>query len=231
MTRQMRMAALALVSVTATAHAQGDVVAGEKVFLKCRVCHQVGETAKNAVGPKLNGLFGRKAGTIADYSYSECQQDLGDHVGRSDVPRLHQGPQGQHPWNEDDLRRDQGRKGDRRPRRLSQAVRRRREEEMKSAPAHGARSERPTSSSISSSVWSALLAPKIANRADCWSTLSRLSQVTRFWSVILSRFVTSVVRTLIPGRKCARGCALDKRQVVYSPQGLSRLTRLCTGQA
>jgi cytochrome c len=77
MTRQMRMAALALVSFTATAHAQGDVVAGEKVFLKCRVCHQVGETAKNAVGPKLNGLFGRKAGTIAGFSYSEPNKTSG----------------------------------------------------------------------------------------------------------------------------------------------------------
>ncbi|MBS4003541.1 MAG: c-type cytochrome, partial [Afipia sp.] len=41
-----------------------DVAAGEKVFAQCRACHQTGESAKNAVGPVLNGLFGRKAGTI-----------------------------------------------------------------------------------------------------------------------------------------------------------------------
>ena len=48
-----------------------DAAAGEKVFLVCKVCHQVGENAKNAVGPVLNGLFGRKAGTVDGFSYSE----------------------------------------------------------------------------------------------------------------------------------------------------------------
>lgn len=51
-----------------------DAAAGEKTFLKCRACHQVGETAKNGVGPKLNGLFGRKAGTIEGFNYSEANK-------------------------------------------------------------------------------------------------------------------------------------------------------------
>lgn len=34
-----------------------DAASGEKVFAQCRACHQVGESAKNAVGPVLNGLF------------------------------------------------------------------------------------------------------------------------------------------------------------------------------
>ena len=38
-----------------------DAAAGERVFAQCRACHQVGATAKNAVGPVLNGLVGRKA--------------------------------------------------------------------------------------------------------------------------------------------------------------------------
>ena len=37
----------------------GDAAAGEKVFAKCKACHQVGEAAKNAVGPNLNGISGR----------------------------------------------------------------------------------------------------------------------------------------------------------------------------
>lgn len=57
--------------------AAGDVAAGEKVFLKCRACHQVGETAKNAVGPKLNGLFGRPAGSIEGYTYSAANKNSG----------------------------------------------------------------------------------------------------------------------------------------------------------
>ena len=42
---------------TAPAHAQ-DAAAGAKVFAQCKACHQIGENAKNAVGPVLNGLFG-----------------------------------------------------------------------------------------------------------------------------------------------------------------------------
>lgn len=54
-----------------------DAAAGEKVFLQCRACHQVGETAKNAVGPLLNGLFGRPAGTIEGYTYSPANKNSG----------------------------------------------------------------------------------------------------------------------------------------------------------
>lgn len=77
MMRQTGIAALVLVSVTTVVHAQGDVAAGEKVFLRCRACHQIGETAKNLVGPKLNGLLGRKAGTVADFSYSNANKSSG----------------------------------------------------------------------------------------------------------------------------------------------------------
>jgi cytochrome c len=65
-----------LLAVPAPALAQ-DVAAGEKVFARCRACHQVGETAKNAVGPKQNGLFGRKAGTIEGFNYSQANKDSG----------------------------------------------------------------------------------------------------------------------------------------------------------
>ncbi|HEY8381929.1 MAG TPA: cytochrome c family protein [Microvirga sp.] len=54
-----------------------DAAAGERVFTQCRACHQVGETAKNAVGPTLNGLFGRKAGTVEGYNYSPANKNSG----------------------------------------------------------------------------------------------------------------------------------------------------------
>jgi len=54
-----------------------DVEAGQKSFNKCRACHTVGETAKNGVGPMLNGLFGRKAGTIEGFKYSEANKNSG----------------------------------------------------------------------------------------------------------------------------------------------------------
>ena len=54
-----------------------DAAAGEKVFGVCKACHQVGETAKNNVGPQLNGLFGRKSGTIPGYNYTAANKDSG----------------------------------------------------------------------------------------------------------------------------------------------------------
>jgi cytochrome c len=59
-----------------TASAQ-DAALGEKVFIKCKACHQIGEGAKNAVGPVLNGIVGRKAGTYPDYSYSDANKNSG----------------------------------------------------------------------------------------------------------------------------------------------------------
>ena len=57
-------------------HAQ-DAASGEKIFVQCKACHQIGESAKNAVGPLLNGLLGRKAGTIEGYSYSPANKNSG----------------------------------------------------------------------------------------------------------------------------------------------------------
>ncbi|HUZ92080.1 MAG TPA: cytochrome c family protein [Methylocella sp.] len=55
-----------------------DAAAGETVFThKCKVCHQIGEGAKNFVGPELNGLIGRKTGAVADYSYSDANKNSG----------------------------------------------------------------------------------------------------------------------------------------------------------
>ena len=54
-----------------------DAVAGEKVFAVCKASHQIGENAKNVVGPTLNGLIGRKAGSVPGYSYSVANKDSG----------------------------------------------------------------------------------------------------------------------------------------------------------
>lgn len=56
----------------------GDAAEGEKIFnQKCKVCHQIGEGAKNFVGPELNGLIGRKTGSVPDYNYSDANKDSG----------------------------------------------------------------------------------------------------------------------------------------------------------
>jgi cytochrome c len=50
---------------------------GKAVFNKCRACHQVGPGARNLVGPSLNGLIGRKAGTVEGFNYSEANKSSG----------------------------------------------------------------------------------------------------------------------------------------------------------
>jgi cytochrome c len=70
------LSGIATCSLIGSASAQ-DAAAGEKVFLKCKACHQIGEGAKDAVGPVLNGVVGRKAGTYPDYSYSDANKNSG----------------------------------------------------------------------------------------------------------------------------------------------------------
>jgi cytochrome c len=62
--------------LSATSFAQ-NAEDGAEVFKKCRACHQIGEGAKNVVGPKLNGLFGRKSGSIEGFNYSEANKNSG----------------------------------------------------------------------------------------------------------------------------------------------------------
>ena len=54
-----------------------DAAAGEKVFSKCKICHQIGEGAKNMVGPVLNGVVGRPAGAYEGYHYSDANKNSG----------------------------------------------------------------------------------------------------------------------------------------------------------
>lgn len=61
----------------APASAAGDAEKGKKVFRKCKACHMVGEKAKNRVGPTLNGVVGRAAGSVEDYRYSKAMKNSG----------------------------------------------------------------------------------------------------------------------------------------------------------
>lgn len=70
------MAAVIAALSTQTAWAQ-DVAAGEQSFKKCLACHAVGADAKNKVGPLLNGLDGRKSGTVEGYSYTDANKNSG----------------------------------------------------------------------------------------------------------------------------------------------------------
>ena len=72
MSKKLILAALASAVLFAVpAHAEGDAAAGEKVFAKCKACHEV-EKGVNKVGPTLKGVVGRKAASVEGYKYSEA---------------------------------------------------------------------------------------------------------------------------------------------------------------
>lgn len=70
--------AAGVVLVMASPAFAADPAAGEKVFKKCAACHAVGDGAQNKVGPELNDLIGRTAGTADGYKYSPAMKKAGD---------------------------------------------------------------------------------------------------------------------------------------------------------
>jgi cytochrome c len=54
-----------------------DIAAGEKTFNVCRACHEIGDAAKNSVGPVLNGVVGRRSGSYPGYAYSDANKSSG----------------------------------------------------------------------------------------------------------------------------------------------------------
>lgn len=66
----------AIVLFVAPAVADGDAAKGEKVFAKCKACHTL-EAGKNRVGPTLAGVFGRPAGTLEGFKFSDAMKGSG----------------------------------------------------------------------------------------------------------------------------------------------------------
>ena len=58
--------------------AEGNAKDGEEVFKKCRACHEIGPEAKTKLGPVLNGVIGRKAGTMEGFTYSPANKKAGE---------------------------------------------------------------------------------------------------------------------------------------------------------
>jgi cytochrome c len=71
------MVGIALAASTDAVLAQ-DAPAGEQVFKRlCSPCHDIGPNAKIKLGPPLNGIDGRKAGTFEGFNYSPANKSSG----------------------------------------------------------------------------------------------------------------------------------------------------------
>lgn len=78
----MRLAVLSLIvgfgALSGAASAQDleppSLERGAELWGKCKTCHTVAANGRNLVGPRLHGVFGRKAGSVADYRYSEVMK-------------------------------------------------------------------------------------------------------------------------------------------------------------
>lgn len=65
-----------LCSMTHVAAAEGDAVAGEKIFQRCASCHVVVDNTHKR-GPTLRGIVGRPAASAENFAYSEGLKAFG----------------------------------------------------------------------------------------------------------------------------------------------------------
>ncbi len=84
------LAALMLtVASSLDAGAAGDPAKGEQVYRRCQGCHSID---RNRIGPMHKGLFGRKAGSLPGYDYSEAMKSSGIVWSEETLDRFLQGP-------------------------------------------------------------------------------------------------------------------------------------------
>jgi cytochrome c len=70
--------AAGLVICSAGVASAQDVTKGEQIFKQCMLCHRVGPNAKSLIGPVLNDVIGRKAGTFEGFRYSPLMKAAGE---------------------------------------------------------------------------------------------------------------------------------------------------------
>ena len=81
------LAVMSVATFTTNSSQAQDAAAGEKVFTKCKVCH-VADADTNKIGPSLQGVIGRIAGTHPDFKYSEAMIAAGASGVKWDEPTL-----------------------------------------------------------------------------------------------------------------------------------------------
>jgi cytochrome c len=69
--------AAAMIAASSVPGMAQDAQKGKTVFNVCLACHTIGPGAQNKIGPVLNGLDGRKAGTVPNFDYSDANKSSG----------------------------------------------------------------------------------------------------------------------------------------------------------
>lgn len=77
MTRGIAALAFAAVICAGSAAQAQDAEKGKSQFAQCRACHTI-EKGKNAVGPSLFGVVGRKAASIEKFAYSKSMKEAAE---------------------------------------------------------------------------------------------------------------------------------------------------------
>ncbi|MEZ5829583.1 MAG: cytochrome c family protein [Dongiaceae bacterium] len=91
--------AAAVLAATVMPAVAGDPAAGEKAFVVCKACHKIGESAKNAIGPVLNGVVGRQAGSIEGFNYSDAMKNSGITWDEANLTEYIKNPKAKVPGN------------------------------------------------------------------------------------------------------------------------------------
>jgi cytochrome c len=63
--------------VAAAPAPKADAAHGQQIFARCAACHMVGPVSGTRMGPALNGVVGRKAGSVVGYNYSAAMKNSG----------------------------------------------------------------------------------------------------------------------------------------------------------
>ena len=74
---------------SALAQAAGDPAKGELIYQRCQGCHSID---RNRTGPMHKGLFGRPAGTVPGFAYSDAMKNSGIVWSEQTLDQFLQGP-------------------------------------------------------------------------------------------------------------------------------------------
>lgn len=84
--------AVAMAGSAIAAMPKGNPAKGQQVFARCAACHKVGPNAARSIGPALNGVVGRAAGSDAGFRYSPAMKASGIKWDEANLDSFLQGP-------------------------------------------------------------------------------------------------------------------------------------------